>query len=125
MWSGLLLLLVPKCPFCFMAFSPVLVLCGETGTEHSTRIFYSTTTLLVSAIFCLTALLSIILYYRPGSGKYALLFVLAGILAVLTSVTAIGGTPLYYLGAVLVLTGLLRNSGLWNNFAFKAPGLVN
>ena len=113
MWSGFLLLLIPKCPFCFMAFSTVLVYCGENSAGNSTHTFYSTTTLILTAIFCATALLSIILYYRPARGKYALLFAIPGISALIFSVTAGGGIPLYYFGALLVLTGLIRNSGLW------------
>jgi hypothetical protein len=97
-----------------MAFSPVLVFCGESGTGHHARSFYSTTTLILTGIFCTTALLSIILYYRPARGKYALMLAIPGMTALLFSVTAGGGTPLYYAGALLVLTGLLRNSGLWS-----------
>jgi len=113
-WSGFLLLLVPKCPFCFMAFSSVLVICGENGASHSTRTFYSTTTLILTAIFCATAFLSIMLYYRPGRGKYALLMVVPGIATLLFSVTLGGGVLVYYCGALLVLAGLVRNSGLWS-----------
>ena len=114
MWSGLLLLLIPKCPFCFMAFSSVLVFCGENGTGHSNRNFYSATTLILTTIFCATALLSIILYYRPGRGIYALLLAVPGMITLIFSVTAGGGISLYYAGALLVLAGLLRNSGLWS-----------
>jgi hypothetical protein len=115
--SGLLLLLVPKCPFCFMAFSSVMVFCGEKGAGQSSRTFYSTSTLILTAIFCLTALLSMITYYRPGRGKYALLLAVPGIAILIFSVTEGGGMPLYYLGALLVIAGLLRNSGLWTFFS--------
>ncbi len=112
-WSGILLLLVPKCPFCFMAFSSVLVFCGKNGVGHTDKTFHSTSTLIITVIFCVTALLSIILYYRPVRGKYALLLAIAGIVAILFSVTTGGGTIIYYSGATLVMTGLLRNSGMW------------
>ena len=97
-----------------MAFSSVMVLCGETGAGHNSRYFYSTTTLLLTGIFCATALLSIMLYYRPARGKYALLMVIPGIMALIFSVTTGGGPALYYLGALMVLAGLVRNSGLWS-----------
>jgi hypothetical protein len=113
LWSGLLLLLVPKCPFCFVAFSGVMVFCGEKGLVHNIHTFYSSTTLILTAIFCITALLSFILYYRPEKSRYALLMVLPGVAALMYSVTAGGGMLLYYSGAWLVLAGLLRNSGLW------------
>lgn len=102
-----------------MAFSPALLICGGNGEGQDARTFYSTTTLIVASIFSIIALLNIFLYYRPGAGKYALLFALPGILAILMSVTAGGGIFLYYLGAILILTGLLRNSGLLNSFSAR------
>lgn len=97
-----------------MAFSSVLVFCGEKDAALHTRSFYSSTTLILTAVFCITALVSIILYYRPGQGKYALVMVIPGITAIIFSVTIAGGIALYYAGALLVLSGLLRNSGLWS-----------
>ena len=114
LWSGFLLLLVPKCPFCFMAFSSILVYCGGKDAGLHSHTFYSTTTLILTLIFCVTALLSIILYYRPGQGKYALGMAIPGMLAIIFSVAAAGGIALYYTGAMLMLAGLLRNSGLWS-----------
>ena len=113
--SGILLLLIPKCPFCFMAFSSIMVFCSEMGnTVQGSRTFYSTPALILTLIFCLTALLSIMIYYRPSQGKYALLMAIPGIIALAVSVMAFGGVQLYYFGAFLVLAGLLRNSGLWS-----------
>jgi len=113
-WSGFLLLLVPKCPFCFMAFSSVMVFCGEKGLGNHLRGFYSMTTLTLTVLFSAAALLSIFRFYRPLSGKYALLLVLPGIAALMYSVLVGGGLILYYTGAGFVLAGLLRNSGVWS-----------
>ncbi|MFI5155488.1 MAG: hypothetical protein ACHQEM_04860 [Chitinophagales bacterium] len=113
--SGLLLLLIPKCPFCFMAYSSVMVFCGQMGVAgQSSRSFYSESTLILTSVFCLTALLSILIYYRPVHGKYALLLAIPGTITLVISVTAFGGMQLYYFGATLVLAGLLRNSGFWS-----------
>jgi hypothetical protein len=129
LWSGLFLLFVPKCPFCFMAFSSVMVFCGKNSTGQSPRTFHSTTTLILTAIFCLTALLSMIVYYRPAHGKYALLLAIPGIAALICSVTEMGGMSLYYFGALLVMAGLLRNSGLWTfvqgKFTFRKNPRTN
>jgi hypothetical protein len=97
-----------------MAFSGVMVLCGEKGISHHSRNFYSATTLILTVIFCATALLSVILNYRPIMGKYALPMVIPGIAALIYSVTMGGGMLLYYAGAWFVMAGLLRNSGLWS-----------
>ena len=113
--SGLFLLLIPKCPFCFMAFSSIMVFCGEMGsTVQGSRTFYSAPTLILTSVFCLTALVSLFIYYRPAQGKYALMLAIPGIIALALSVTAFGGIQLYYFGAFLVLAGLMRNSGLWS-----------
>lgn len=128
--SGILLLLIPKCPFCFMAYSSIMVFCGQMGAEApSSRTFYSVSTMILTAVFCLTALLSILIYYRPVHGKYALLLAIPGIIALILSVTTIGGMQLYYFGASLVLAGLLRNSGLWTfvkaKFSFRKKLLIH
>jgi hypothetical protein len=112
-WSGFLLLLIPKCPFCFMAFSSVMVFCGGKGAVNGSRTFFSATTLILTAIFCVTALLSIIIYYRSSRGKYSLMLAIPGIIELILSVTLIGGLMLYYTGALMLMAGLLRNSGLW------------
>jgi len=111
--SGFFLLLIPKCPFCFMAFSSVMIFCGGKDAVYGSRTFFSATTLILTAIFCLTALLSIIIYYRRSRGKYALMLAIPGIIVLILTVTFIGGLMLYYLGALMLMAGLLRNSGLW------------
>jgi len=113
-WSGFLLLLVPKCPFCFMAFSSVMMYCGEKGFDSHQHDFFSNTTLILTAFFSVTALLSIIRFYRPKGGRYALLMALPGVAALMYGVLVGGGLLLYYTGACLVLAGLLRNSGMWS-----------
>lgn len=111
--SGFLLLLIPKCPFCFMAFSSVMVFCGGKDVMYGSRTIFSATTIMLTAIFCLTALLSIIKYYRCGQGKYVLMLAIPGIIELILSVTLFGGLTLYYSGALMLMAGLLRNSGLW------------
>jgi hypothetical protein len=98
-----------------MAYSSIMVFCGQISVnEHHSRSFFSVSTLILTSVFCLTALLNILIYYRPAHGKYALLLAISGTLALIISVTCLGGILLYYLGASLILIGLLRNSGLWS-----------
>lgn len=113
LFSGLLLLLIPKCPFCFMAFSSALLICSDKGIEHSSRFFYSNITLILTAVFSIAALFSILLNYRRGWGLYALLLAGLGNIAILLSVTTGGGLTMYYSGTFLVLAGVLLNTGLW------------
>jgi hypothetical protein len=92
-----------------------MVFCGQMGAAvQSSRTFYSVPTLILTTIFCLTALLSILIYFRPGHGKYALLLAIPGIIVLILSVASTGGIQFYYCGSSLVLAGLLRNSGFWS-----------
>lgn len=114
LFSSLLLLLIPKCPFCFVAFSSALLICGDQGIEHSSRYFYSDITLILTALFTTAALLNILFNYRRGKSLYSLIVAGLGSIAIILSVTIGGGLPLYYSGTFLVLSGVLWNTGLWS-----------
>ena len=110
--TTILLVLLPKCPFCLMAYSSTFMLCGEAGviarSEHSS----SPATILVTSFFCLLALLSIILNYRDVRTKYSLLLSAAGCLLIMYSVCLGGGLPIYYTGVMLVFIGVWLNASL-------------
>ncbi len=109
--TTIFLVLLPKCPFCLMAFSSTVILCGKAGgiseSTHS-----SATTILVTSFFCFLVLISILLNYRDARTKYALLFAATGCLLVMYSVCMGGGLPLYYSGVVLLFTGVWLNASL-------------
>ena len=109
---GILLALVPKCPFCFMAFSSTMFLCGENGTRISQRTFASPATLNVALFFCAVTILCIILNYRDNRTRYAIVLATAGSALIILSVTSTGGLPLYYLGVLLVFAGVWLNASL-------------
>src|SRR6185295_18474023 len=75
--TGILLLLLPKCPFCVMAYSSTVMLCTEGAGMHK-GIFSSTTTLIITSIFCVIALVSILLNYRDRRTVYAILLAASG-----------------------------------------------
>jgi len=110
-FSGVLMALLPKCPFCFMAFSGTLMLC-RNGTEMSSRTFSSTSTIIIAALLCVAVLLSILFNYRDARTKYASLIVLAGSAMIILSVSVAGGLTLYYTGVFLVFTGVWLNASL-------------
>lgn len=124
-FAGLLLVLLPKCPLCFMAFSSTFVLCDQAGTFTNTYSHSSSTALWLSVLFCIITLVSIIFNYRGSRTEYALLLALAGSLFILFSVVKSGGLALYYSGVSLVFLGVWLNSSLLfivgkiRNFLFK------
>jgi hypothetical protein len=109
---GFLLIVLPKCPFCFMAFSSTMLLCGEGATIVSERIHQSPVIIIFSILFCLAAITGILLVRRDIRTFYALILALAGSAMVLTSVVWGGGMPLYYAGASILFLGVWLNSSL-------------
>lgn len=109
--TTILLVILPKCPFCVMAFSGTLILCGKAGgvSESASS---SSTSIFITSFFCLLVLLSIFFNYRDARTKYALLLAAAGSAMIMYSVSIGGGHPLYYTGVVFVFIGVWMNASL-------------
>ncbi|MGZ8559680.1 MAG: hypothetical protein ACXWWC_15160 [Chitinophagaceae bacterium] len=111
--TTLFLILLPKCPFCLMAFTSTFILCGKAGgVSEMTDTSSSATTIFITSFFCVSVLLSILLNYRDIRTKYALLIAATGCLLILFSVSVGGGLPLYYAGVLLVFFGVWLNASL-------------
>ncbi len=110
--AGLLLALLPKCPFCVMAFSSTFILCGEAGTFTTAHTYTSSTTFFLTLLFCGITLIGIVFNYHGNRTKYALLLALAGSLCILFSVARGGGLTLYYGGVLFVFAGVWLNGNL-------------
>jgi hypothetical protein len=83
---GILLAVLPKCPFCFMAFSSTMLLCGEGTTMVSERLYQSTPTIILSGFLRIAAIAGILLVRRDMRTFYALLLAATGATMVMTSV---------------------------------------
>jgi len=110
-FTTLLLVLLPKCPFCLLAFSSTMMLCGKAGGVYELT-HSSSTTILITAFFCFLVLISILFNYRDARTKYALLLVTTGSLMVMCSVGIGGGLALYYSGVTLLFIGVWLNASL-------------
>ena len=109
--AGILLALLPKCPFCYMAFSGTLMLCGN-GSGMFTRTFSSLPTQIFSVTFCLLILLFIILNFRDKRTLYAIALAVVGSAMIIYSTTISGGLMLYYCGVVIIFFGVWLNASL-------------
>jgi hypothetical protein len=107
--AGILLALLPKCPFCYMAFSGTLMLCGN-GSGMFTRTFSSLPTQIFSVTFCLLILLFIILNFRDKRTLYAIALAVVGSAMVIYSTTIAGGLMLYYSGVVMIFFSVWLNA---------------
>jgi amino acid transporter len=110
--ATILLVLLPKCPFCLMAYSSTFILCGkgESATAETMHVSYNT--VFIISFFCFAVLLSVILNYRDARTKYALVLAAAGCFFIIYSVCVGGGLPLYYSGVFLVAIGVWLNGSL-------------
>ena len=109
--TGVFLALLPKCPFCVMAYSSTVMLCTEgSGMHHG--VFSSATTLIITVIFCVVALVSIFLNYRDKRTVYAFLLAAFGSVLIILSITLVLSQPLYYFGIAFLFSGVWLNASL-------------
>ena len=110
--GGVLLALLPKCPFWYVAFSGTLVLCGNGGGGILTRTFSSLPTQIFSVAFCQLILLLIVLNFRDKRTLYAIALAVVGSAMVIYSTTIADGLMLYYPGVVMIFFGVWLNASL-------------
>jgi hypothetical protein len=112
-WGGLLLALLPKCPFCVMAYSGTLMLCSKDSIAVTEYTNISATTIVFTSFFCLLALVGIFFNKRGIRTNYALLLAIVGSCLVMTGVLYDGGWTLYYGGVALLFAAVWLNGSLW------------
>jgi hypothetical protein len=104
-----MLVLLPKCPFCVLAYSSTLVMCGKDALVTDVRHHQSPLTIgLTAALSCLV-LLSIVLNFRDRRSIWAFTIVLAGSIMAIWSTARGGGEALYYIGVAFVALGVWIN----------------
>jgi hypothetical protein len=114
-FGGLVLAILPKCPFCFVAFSGTALLCTDAEVATATHTVSSTPTILITSIISLIVLISVASNFNRSKTPRALLVLLPGIMAVVYSATWGGGEWLYYAGVCIMFLGIWLN-GSFNYF---------
>ena len=109
---GLLLAILPKCPFCIMAYSSTVVLCGKDILIENQQNHYSTLSIFLTAFFCSLIITGLLLNFHGKRTKYALVLSGLGILTILNSAIRNGGLDLYYLGISIVFIAVWLNGSL-------------
>jgi len=109
---GLLLAILPKCPFCIMAYSSTVVLCGKDILIENQQNHYSTLSIFLTAFFCSLIIAGLLLNFHGLRTKYALVLSGLGILTILNSAIRNGGLDLYYLGISVVFIAVWLNGSL-------------
>lgn len=107
--SGLLVAIIPKCPFCIMAYSSTFAMCG--GSRMTGHVPPWTSYLLVGLAFL--TLILILINYKGYRTLAAAGLVIAGSGLVLAEEFFTGEIAHYNLGALLLLLGV------WVNGSFQ------
>ena len=115
-FAGFLLVILPKCPFCIMAYSSTVVLCGRNTLIESHQYNYSVLSISLTAFFCSLIIAGLLLNFRGKRTKYALILSGLGILMILNSVIRNGGQELYYSGVSIVFIAVWLNGSLISIF---------
>lgn len=110
--SWLLLALLPKCPFCIMAFTSTALLCGEGAMQEVSMTHNSILTISITSLLVLVTLSSVLFNYKGKATLWALSLILPGLSLVMYSVVRDGGQFLYYTGTVLMFAGVWMNGSL-------------
>lgn len=102
--------LIPKCPFCVMAYSGAITLCSgkkflPEGTESSLLIFWG---------LCLFVFVSILLNFRDKRTWMALAIAGLGAGLLLSSQYFLWDIVWYYTGVLLLLLGSWLNGSLYS-----------
>ncbi len=109
--SGIFLILLPKCPFCVVAYSGTIALCGNAPST-STISHENQTALVLSALLSMIIACAIVLNYRGWRTWMALGLALTGMLVLNGSILKSAGYLWYYSGVVITFSGVWLNGSL-------------
>lgn len=102
---GIIIALIPKCPFCIMAYSGAVTLCSG-NTLYPNAGGLETYVSIGLGIFIL---ISISFNYKGKQTKVSLLFSLLGLLCLIISQTILIDQILFYTAVTLLLFGIWYN----------------
>jgi hypothetical protein len=114
--GNVLLVLMPKCSFCVMAYTSTALLCTREETIVASSVHASPLTIAITSILCLLILGGILLNRRGRRTWIALGVALTGMAMMLASVTLGGGEIVYYAGNAAIFAAVWINGSflyLW------------
>jgi hypothetical protein len=121
-FAGVLLAILPKCPFCIMAYSSTVMLCSNDSVSSYQQGHQSLITIYITSFFCLVVLAGLLFNFQGKRTKLALAICGPGIFLIMRTVFYGGGQELYYLGVAVVFMGVWLNGSLIRLFGkLKTP----
>jgi len=102
--------ILPKCPFCVMAYSGAVSLCsGKTLFPNA-----GASSIYIFSLLCLLVLLSIKLNHRDNRTRMALAVAGFGSMIVIASQYFLLDKSIFYFGAVVIILGTWINGSLYS-----------
>lgn len=104
--TGILIAILPKCPFCIAAYSSAIVLCSGTKLYHQAPDW----TNFISIGLAVLTLIMILFNYRGKRTWFAASLVILGSLLIIRTELYTGELQEYYIGAFALLMGVWVNA---------------
>jgi hypothetical protein len=104
-YLGFIVLILPKCPFCFVAYSSAMTICGSSSliSHHTDWGSYFAIGLSFTVLLCLG------FNYRGAGTKRAIFLAIIGLLFVILGIYNPRFMSLYYFGSILLLIATFYN----------------
>lgn len=115
-WSTFLIVVLPKCPFCIMAYSSAITMCGAPAIYVSENNWGS----YIPIALALVVVLMIALKFRDIRTYFALAFSFTGTLLVILTHQTLIDAMFYYTGTALLIFGIWTNGSLFSILGIKS-----
>ncbi len=108
--SAVLIIIIPKCPFCILAYSSAITMCGTSSLYPTENNWASYIPLMLSLVI----ILMIALNYRGNRSIYALTFSFIGFLLIVGTHQSMINSEYYIVGTILLFFSILLNGSLYS-----------
>ncbi|MBK7372007.1 MAG: hypothetical protein IPJ09_11305 [Saprospiraceae bacterium] len=116
LWGTLLLILLPKCPFCVLAYSSTIALCSASPDLSMNDDFHYAIWLV--GISGVAIAISLIMKYKGSKTLIAMLVVGIGLLVTMMSILNRAAFIQYYTGVILITLGTWFNGSMFSFIKF-------
>lgn len=117
--SAFLVILLPKCPFCVMAYTSALTICGGSDMYYTQNNWVS----YIPLVLCVVIVVMIAVNNRGIRTRWALMAALSGSILILLTHQLVISASYYAVGASLLLIAIWMN-GSFLSFVFRLKGFV-